>query len=132
MSEFSDEEIQRLWPQAAGELRGFTIALHTSRMGITATQVEMAIQLADEAFRARARTITIDVCPNCHMPKMNCDCAVDPRNPAAVALSKLGAAKGGNARAASLAPAERGAIARKAAKARWGKPQDEAPKGAKG
>jgi hypothetical protein len=43
----------------------------------------------------------------------------DTRNPAAVALSKLGAAKGGKARAAALSPARRAAIARKAIRARW-------------
>ncbi len=45
---------------------------------------------------------------------------MDTRNPAAVALSKLGAAKGGKARADSLSPAKRKAIAKKAARARWG------------
>jgi hypothetical protein len=44
----------------------------------------------------------------------------DTRNPAAVALSKLGASKGGKARAKALTPEKRKAIARKAAKARWG------------
>lgn len=43
----------------------------------------------------------------------------DTRNPAAVALSKLGAAKGGQARAAALSPARRKQIARKAVQARW-------------
>jgi len=43
----------------------------------------------------------------------------DTRNPAAVALSKLGASKGGKARAAALSPAKRRAIARKAVLARW-------------
>jgi hypothetical protein len=43
------------------------------------------------------------------------------KNPAAVALGKLGGAKGGAARAAKLSPAKRKAIAKKAAKARWGK-----------
>lgn len=47
------------------------------------------------------------------------DPAPDTRNQAAVALSKLGAAKGGKARAAKLSDARRKAIARKAAKARW-------------
>ena len=42
------------------------------------------------------------------------------KNPAAVALGKLGGAKGGAARAAALSPARRKAIAKKAAKARWG------------
>ncbi len=41
------------------------------------------------------------------------------KNPAAVALGKLGGKKGGKARAEKLSPAKRKAIARKAAKARW-------------
>jgi ABC-type phosphate/phosphonate transport system ATPase subunit len=41
------------------------------------------------------------------------------KNPAAVALSKLGAAKGGVARAKKLSPARRSRIARLGAKARW-------------
>lgn len=43
------------------------------------------------------------------------------KNPAAVALGKLGGAKGGAARAAALSPAKRQAIAKKAAAARWQK-----------
>jgi hypothetical protein len=42
-----------------------------------------------------------------------------------LALSKLGASKGGQARAAALSPARRKAIAKKAVQARW------AAKGAK-
>lgn len=42
------------------------------------------------------------------------------KNPAAVALGKLGGAKGGKARAAALSPAKRKAIAKKAAAKRWG------------
>ena len=45
----------------------------------------------------------------------------DTRNPAAVALGALGAAKGGQARAKSLTKAERVKIAKKAAKSRWKK-----------
>jgi hypothetical protein len=45
--------------------------------------------------------------------------APDTRNPAAVALSKLGASKGGLARAASLSDRKRKMIAKKAAAARW-------------
>jgi len=41
------------------------------------------------------------------------------KNPAAVALGKLGGPKGGKARAASLSPEQRSEIARKAAAARW-------------
>jgi len=44
----------------------------------------------------------------------------DPnKNPAAVTLGRLGGLKGGKARAASLSPAKRKAIAKKAAAARW-------------
>jgi hypothetical protein len=45
----------------------------------------------------------------------------DKRNPAAVALSALGASKGGKARAASLSKSKRKAIAKKAAAVRWRK-----------
>ncbi len=41
------------------------------------------------------------------------------KNPAAVALGKLGGAKGGAARAAALSPRKRKMIAKKAAAARW-------------
>jgi len=43
------------------------------------------------------------------------------KNPAAVALGKLGGMKGGRARAAKLTQQERTEIAQRAAKARWGK-----------
>jgi len=45
----------------------------------------------------------------------------DTRNPAAVALSKMGASKGGKARASQMTKAERVKAARLAAKARWSK-----------
>jgi hypothetical protein len=43
----------------------------------------------------------------------------DTRNPAAVALSKLGASKGGTARSKKLSKKRRVEIAKKAAQARW-------------
>jgi hypothetical protein len=43
----------------------------------------------------------------------------DMRNPHAVALSKLGASKGGKARAKFLSAKKRKEIAKKAAKTRW-------------
>jgi len=42
------------------------------------------------------------------------------KNPAAVALGRMGGLKGGNARAAKLSAKRKKAIAKKAAKARWG------------
>ena len=48
------------------------------------------------------------------------------KNPAAVALGKLGGRKGGLARAANMTPQKRSQAARKAAKVRWGKsPKEE-------
>jgi len=49
------------------------------------------------------------------------DDAGPPKNPAAVALGKLGGSKGGKARAANLSPEQRREIAQKAARARWEK-----------
>ena len=49
------------------------------------------------------------------MPKLK------KKNPAAVALSKLGASKGGKARAKKLTAAERSRIAKRAVEARWKK-----------
>ncbi len=49
---------------------------------------------------------------------------VDPdkgKNPAAVALGRLGGQKGGKARAESLTPEKRAEIAKKAAQKRWDK-----------
>lgn len=50
---------------------------------------------------------------------MNDAMANENKNPAAVALGRLGGLKGGKARAKKLTPAERKEIARKAASARW-------------
>lgn len=46
------------------------------------------------------------------------------KNPAAVALGRLGGQKGGVARAASLSAKRRKQIAQKAAEGRWGKKRD--------
>jgi hypothetical protein len=45
----------------------------------------------------------------------------DGKNPAAVALGKLGGPKGGKARWKGVSPKERSEIAREAARKRWGK-----------
>lgn len=47
------------------------------------------------------------------------------KNPAAVALGKLGGAKGGKARAMKLSPERRSEIARSAATSRWGRVKPE-------
>jgi hypothetical protein len=52
------------------------------------------------------------------------------KNPHAVALGKIGGAKGGKVRAAKLSPERRSEIARKAVLARWAKRknQEQPPK----
>lgn len=47
------------------------------------------------------------------------------KNPAAVALGRLGGLKGGKARAKSLSAKRRKEIAQEAAKKRWNKPDDK-------
>jgi hypothetical protein len=49
------------------------------------------------------------------------DAVEDGKSVAAVEVGKLGASKGGDARAKSLTPEQRSEIARKAAKKRWGR-----------
>ncbi len=51
------------------------------------------------------------------------DSESDNRNPAAVALGKLGGAKGGKARADSLSKERKSEIAKRAARKRWNKDQ---------
>ncbi len=50
----------------------------------------------------------------------------DGKNPAAVALGRLGGKKGGKARAKKLSPERRSEIASLAAQARWQKTNDDA------
>ena len=50
---------------------------------------------------------------------------VKVKNPAAVALGKLGGSKGGKARAARLTAEEKKTIAQQAARARWAKEKAE-------
>jgi hypothetical protein len=61
------------------------------------------------------------------VPSGDKDGAHAPRekNPAAVALGRLGGKKGGPARAAALSKKKRRRIARKAAQARWRKYREE-------
>ncbi len=54
---WSKEEIERMWPQAVGELTGFQHALE-DRSGLTASQLGMALQLADVGFKATVEAKT--------------------------------------------------------------------------
>jgi len=55
-------------------------------------------------------------CPKCHREIVP---TKDNKNPAAVALGRLGGLKGGKARARKMTPEQRSEAARKAANARW-------------
>lgn len=54
--------------------------------------------------------------------------SIPQKNPAAVALGRLGGLKGGKARAEKLTPRERSKIARKAALSRWAKNKEKPSK----
>jgi hypothetical protein len=62
-----------------------------------------------------ARSVLDAVVPDAELKK-----SAKTKNPAAVALGRLGGAKGGKARAEKLSAAKRKAIAKKAAAKRWG------------
>jgi len=55
------------------------------------------------------------------MPNQSSKKTVKGKNPAAVALGRLGGLKGGPARAAKLSPKRRSELARRAVMARWNK-----------
>jgi len=73
------------------------------------------MQVAKGVFDAAVGDAPKPLPPNADPPPEQ-----DTRNPAAVALSKLGASKGGKARAAALTKKRRSEIAKAAAKRRWG------------
>ena len=78
-------------------------------------EVEMAFDTLNELIRrdeARDRGESIELPP---------DESESKKNPAAVALGRLGGLKGGKARAANMSAKKRSQSARKAAKARWSK-----------
>jgi len=70
-----------------------------------------------------ARHVLDAVVPDAEAPPIEPPCP-EGKNPAAVALGRLGGKKGGKARAAKLTPEERREIAKKAAAKRWGNSAD--------
>lgn len=69
-----------------------------------------------------ARRVLNALVPDAEPP--NAEAPKPEKNPAAVALGRLGGKKGGKARAAKLTAEQRNAIARKAAEARWRQSSD--------
>jgi hypothetical protein len=67
---------------------------------------------------------TPDLPPAAEQPAALAEPASEGKNPAAVALGRLGGLKGGKARAARLTKEQRREIAKKAAAARWRKEPD--------
>lgn len=72
-------------------------------------------------FSLKARRIVELVTEEKPAPKLTPQKEESAKNPHAVALGRLGASKGGKARAAKLTKEQRIKSARKAAKARWSK-----------
>jgi hypothetical protein len=72
----------------------------------------------DRDFFVNARQI-VEQAIGEHLDGTPLEKTIDQRNPRAVAAGRLGGEKGGSARAAKLSSAQRSAIARKAARARW-------------
>jgi len=78
--------------------------------------------MPDRSRRAKKRPSDLNALASFIVNEATQDAAateVPAKNPAAVALGRLGGLKGGAARAKSLSKAKRAAIAKKAAKARW-------------
>ncbi len=73
--------------------------------------------------RSRKRSQDIDILANSIVEETTKEPSEEnpQKNPAAVALGRLGGLKGGKARAEKLSARKRKEIARKAAKARWEK-----------
>jgi hypothetical protein len=65
--------------------------------------------------------IALDVVGAATHSPLNLPSAPPKKNPAAVALGRLGASKGGVSRAKKLSASKRSQIAKKAANARWSK-----------
>lgn len=70
-----------------------------------------------------ARHVLDSVVPDAELAKEQAEPKPE-KNPAAVALGRLGGLKGGKARAAKLTAEQRTQIARKAAQKRWGNAAD--------
>lgn len=69
-----------------------------------------------------ARSVLDQIAPDAEPQPEPAPVAPPEKNPAAVALGRLGGLKGGKARAAKLSAKKRTAIAKKAAAARWARP----------
>lgn len=56
-----ENEVLKMWPQAKGELQGFQQYLE-AKAGITASQLGMAIQLAEKEYQ---RLLLLTICEVC-------------------------------------------------------------------
>jgi hypothetical protein len=48
---YSEAQLLRMWPQAAGELRGYASVLERGNAGMTAAQMRMAVQLGEQSWK---------------------------------------------------------------------------------
>ncbi len=81
---------------------------------------EIAFETIQEATKQVERSKDLIESVKTVHDKIEADRAIHEKNPAAVALGRLGGLKGGPARAKKLSSRKRKEIAHKAAKARWG------------
>jgi hypothetical protein len=84
------------------------------RRSSTGDEIQNALRVVEQAIGA----------PLKQEPRRPIQFPARKKNPAAVALGKLGGIKGGHARAAKLSAEDRKAIAQKAAKARWARGEE--------
>ena len=82
----------------------------------------------DTDYQQIARSVLDAVAPDAEPDDQAQEPPVDEgKNPAAVALGRLGGLKGGKARAEKLTAKQRSEIAKKAARARWANRDQESP-----
>src|SRR5262245_45601792 len=94
---------------------------HTTRMPKRSSKKSKPRDISQLA-RAIVEEATGEALAKQDLPKEPTKVLTRPKNPAAVALGKLGGRKGGPSRAKKLSPEQRKAIAQKAARARWERP----------
>jgi|SRR5579864_1198559 len=92
---------------------------------------ERAYQIVQESVVERSfpKTVPIEELPDRAATQPEVESALaEGKNPHAVALGLLGGSKGGKKRAANLSAEQRSEIAKKAARARWGRKKEDRDK----
>jgi len=104
------------------ELHGQRFIRHSKVQCYSRVTRRSALQTRGTIFRLAKKLLQYN---HCLMPKRSSKKPVKKKNPAAVALGRLGGLKGGKARMATLSPKERKELAIKAISARWKKAKNQ-------